>query len=71
MMLHDWYTNRDTALARDYDVPTDEELRDEYYDMPDIFRMSAGFHNGPECKRCGRMACHHCHREIYAEECPG
>jgi len=37
----------------------------------DIFRLSEYHHNGPECRLCGRKVCHHCHPEVYAEECPG
>ena len=34
----------------------------------DVFRLDAGFHNGPECELCGRSWCHHC--EMVASTCP-
>lgn len=71
MRRHEWYTNRDTEIEEGIHEPSDDETENEWLDAPDIFRLSAGFHNGPECKRCGRITCHHCHREVYAEECPG
>lgn len=68
-MKHDWYTNRegyddDPAVLDDFDGD------DSWLDEPDIFRLDAGYCNGPECKRCGRMECHHCKPGIYNEECP-
>lgn len=39
-------------------------------DKIDIFAYEAGeYHNGPLCIRCGKGSCHHCHPEIYTEEC--
>lgn len=37
----------------------------------DIFRMDAGYHNGPQCMRCQESFCHHCRPERYEEECLG
>lgn len=34
----------------------------------DVFRLDAGFHNGPECELCGKVWCHHC--ETIAPTCP-
>jgi hypothetical protein len=36
----------------------------------DIFRLNAGFHNGPECIRCGLKFCHHCDPFLYDRPCP-
>ena len=33
----------------------------------DIFRLDAGYHNGPECELCGEKWCHHC--QPNAEPC--
>lgn len=63
-MKHDFYTNRDSR-------PKDFKLSDAYGDEPDIFRFNAGYHNGPECKRCGKAECHHCYPDFEDEECSG
>lgn len=36
----------------------------------DIFRLDEGYHNGPECRRCGDIWCHHCEPNKEDEECP-
>lgn len=36
----------------------------------DIFAFDGGYCNGPLCLDCGRTGCHHCHPEMYDEECP-
>lgn len=43
-----------------------------YNDGIDCFRYDQGFHNVPECRRCGWIGCEHCEfdRNIYDEECP-
>lgn len=43
--------------------------KDEDGDI-DIWRVDEGYHNGPECIRCGEIACHHCAPWVYTEECP-
>lgn len=35
----------------------------------DIWRMDSGFHNGPQCRRCQKLFCHHCDPNCYDEEC--
>lgn len=35
----------------------------------DIFRLEVGYHNGPECIRCGHIFCEHCRPEDYDEPC--
>lgn len=34
----------------------------------DMFRLSVGYHNGPECEFCGSSWCQHC--ETVASTCP-
>ena len=34
------------------------------------FRLSEGFHNGPECMTCGKVVCEHCQRNFTMELCP-
>lgn len=36
----------------------------------DIWRLDYGYHNGPQCRRCQEMFCHHCERNRWDEECP-
>jgi hypothetical protein len=36
----------------------------------DGWRLDEGYHNGPECMRCGGIWCEHCDHGIYDEECP-
>lgn len=36
----------------------------------DFWRLAEGYHNGPECIRCGQTFCEHCSPECYNEECP-
>lgn len=55
-----------TALDRTYH-PSHEMVTDEY--GVDTFRLAEGYHNGPECKRCGTW-CHHCDPERSAAPCP-
>jgi hypothetical protein len=57
---HDWYLNGDSTGV----------FEDDYDREVDIFRRDADIHNGPECKRCGRKACHHCEPGVYEESCP-
>jgi len=47
--------------AADYSTP--EEPR------ADCFRLSEGFHNGPECMNCGKVVCEHCHSGFTTEVC--
>ena len=35
----------------------------------DCFRLSEGFHNGPECMTCGEVKCEHCCQEFTTEVC--
>ena len=35
----------------------------------DEFAVDVGYHNGPECVRCGESFCHHCNPECYDEPC--
>jgi len=47
----------------------------DYDGKIDVWRMSEGYCNGPECRRCGWIGCEHCaesyyDRDIYEEECP-
>ena len=60
---HIWKTNRDC----DPDDYKDEES--EYADKVNIFAYSVGYHNGPECKKCGYSFCHHCRSEFDIPKC--
>lgn len=59
MTKHVWLTYEDTEGPGD----NNEAI--------DIFAgVNHGYCNGPKCKVCGFTACHHCHPEIYEQECP-
>ena len=62
MSKHDWYLNKNRAHWSDTESP--------YANTADPFRLDEGFHNGPECRRCGRIACEHCTPALWHEECP-
>lgn len=36
----------------------------------DVFRLDVDYHNGPECRRCHEIWCHHCEPDREDEECP-
>ncbi len=36
----------------------------------DIWRLEEGYHNGPECARCGAYFCEHCDPEKLEQKCP-
>lgn len=40
-----------------------ELIREESGEI-DILRLSIGYHNGPECKKCGQTWCEHCRPTI-------
>jgi hypothetical protein len=42
--------------------------KDEYGEI-DTFALDNGYHNGPECLRCGETFCHHCRPEKMNEDC--
>lgn len=63
-MKHDWFTHADSREWCDAGDPA-------WNAQPDAFRLDSGYHNGPQCKRCGRIACEHCEPGIWDEECPG
>lgn len=39
------------------------------YGNIDEFAVGIGYHNGPECVRCGKSFCQHCNPECYDEPC--
>lgn len=46
----------------------DDMVYPDGYVPPDIFALSEGYHNGPECASCGYSYCQHCTSRI--TKCP-
>jgi hypothetical protein len=61
---HIWKTHRDND-------PDSYQEGDVYGDIIDIFALSHGYHNGPECKKCGYSFCQHCDCEFDVPHCTG
>lgn len=59
---HVWKTHRD-IYPEDYDEDS------EYGNSIDIFAYEMGYHNGPQCKKCGYSFCEHCLSEFDVPEC--
>lgn len=61
-----YYAEFHVALQRkhghEWEIDDDGEI--------DNFAYSAGFCNGPVCKKCGKSFCKHCKNEFDIEECP-
>jgi hypothetical protein len=55
---HVWKTNKDT-----------QGEKGKWGSRVDVFALSEGNHNGPECKKCGFSFCQHCKSEFEIEEC--
>lgn len=47
----------------------DEDPDPEWDENVDVFRLSHGFHNGPECSSCGYAVCMHCVSRDKIEPC--
>lgn len=72
---HRWIQNNGEPAAAGKVRPRYSDREDmetlPYSEQIDIFRVDAGYHNGPECWDCLRRACEHCEPGIYEEECDG
>lgn len=59
----------DLHYANKYENMGHVLIRHKDDDRIDWFRLDVGFHNGPECAKCGTQWCYHCDENI--KPCPG
>jgi hypothetical protein len=53
-------SQRIDQLSKGHTWKRDDVVYPDGYVPADLFALSEGFHNGPECDSCGYSFCHHC-----------